>query len=466
MAVQLHLDSSHSSSASNAKIKQNPLASSGDEDVQSVTLAFNKPDAKQDKLQQNPQSSTSQDGTTQNNAGSAPTEAELPDETTDLAMQNHDLYSFSQSLLANNFKTQKLTPDEKQTEEPILQRPQQQSEIELAQLIPEQVTKKQTDEPALQLSTEQIQSLTEQSLDKLSADQAATPSLKANEEAMNAQKNNQSALVGNHGLTQTAVTPELQTEQLITPNTVGATQIQSAIKNESSNGAYDVRFSKLASTSDTLANGDIQAKPEKTRSAELSAQLIGSANNKDESHDFFKATRGMLSTTNEPKELLHSRLTPALFPQVEQSAASFQWRKEDLTSSPAQWGQRLLHVLSDKVSLQIGQNIQKAQIRLDPPQLGSIDISISIDGDKTVVNLVASNAQVRDAMQQTLDQLRQSFSQEQQVTVNVDINDKQQSNDSAEHENESITDNLLVDDPQNPETKQTHKETDWLNRLV
>ncbi|MGE6461018.1 flagellar hook-length control protein FliK [Pseudoalteromonas tetraodonis] len=146
---------------------------------------------------------------------------------------------------------------------------------------------------------------------------------------------------------------------------------------------------------------------------------------------------------------------------------SFEWHKEKLKEAPSEWGQRLLHVLGDKVKLQIGQQLQRAQIRLDPPNLGSIEISINIEGDKTSVSLTTSNAQVRDAIAQTLDQLRQSLSQNSSTTVDVNLSDKQQQS-QQQLENNEIANNQ-TESPSHSDTASTHSAKsplDWLDLLV
>ncbi|CAM3038134.1 flagellar hook-length control protein FliK [Pseudoalteromonas distincta] len=145
---------------------------------------------------------------------------------------------------------------------------------------------------------------------------------------------------------------------------------------------------------------------------------------------------------------------------------TFEWRQEKLKGAPNEWGQRLLNVLGDKVNLQIGQQVQRAQIRLDPPNLGRIEISISVDGDKTSVNLVTSNPQVRDAIAQTLDQLRQTLSQNGSVSVDLSFSDKQQEQNNNS-DDEKIADNFLfTDNSEIDATKQSKTSLDWLNRLV
>nr|MDC2854944.1 flagellar hook-length control protein FliK [Ningiella sp. W23] len=141
--------------------------------------------------------------------------------------------------------------------------------------------------------------------------------------------------------------------------------------------------------------------------------------------------------------------------------------KEKLKEAPSEWGQRLLHVLGDKVKLQIGQQLQRAQIRLDPPNLGSIEISINIEGDKTSVSLITSNTQVRDAIAQTLEQLRQSLSQNSNTTVDVNLSDKQQQS-HHQNDNDDIASNHtempVQDDDSN--TRASKLQSDSLDLLV
>lgn len=83
-----------------------------------------------------------------------------------------------------------------------------------------------------------------------------------------------------------------------------------------------------------------------------------------------------------------------------------QWQSEPMPSDPARFGQRLVALLSDKVDIQLGLGVNRAIIRLDPPALGSIDLSLQFEGDKLTVQLNSSNGQLKEAMQQGLEQLR------------------------------------------------------------
>ena len=177
----------------------------------------------------------------------------------------------------------------------------------------------------------------------------------------------------------------------------------------------------------------------------------------------------LLGNFNLENRDLSNQKTTIINPLINNSslADAFEWRQEKLKGAPSEWGQRLLNVLGDKVNLQIGQQVQRAQIRLDPPNLGRIEISISIDGDKTSVSLVTSNPQVREAIAQTLDQLRQTLSQNGSVTIDLSSGDKHQSEGGGSDE-EQVAENFSFSEGSEIEVTKELGETssDWLNRLV
>jgi len=252
------------------------------------------------------------------------------------------------------------------------------------------------------------------------------------------------------------IVPIIQSDKVISKSQQGesliktsgaSTQIQdqylaTRFLSENSSNSNNVNIKPITADSVNGLTTPIVLNDEKDFQKGLTQQLLGSVDQRE--HTLLKSGVGA-NTDNQPVQ---------------------QWRKEQLTANTNEWGQRLLHVLSDKVNLQIGQQVQRAQIRLDPPQLGSIDISISVEGDKTTVHLVAGNAQIREAMQQTLDQLRQSLSQTGEVTVEVDVGEKQQqSGNSSDTPEIDIAENITVEEDITLKTTE-NSASDWLNRLV
>jgi flagellar hook-length control protein FliK len=90
-----------------------------------------------------------------------------------------------------------------------------------------------------------------------------------------------------------------------------------------------------------------------------------------------------------------------------------------LHAPEAKWGEQLLHALRDNVQVQIQQKIQNATIRLDPPELGSLEIYLSHESGRLTVQITSSQADVARLIQATSERLRQELSGPQFTQVNV-----------------------------------------------
>lgn len=92
-----------------------------------------------------------------------------------------------------------------------------------------------------------------------------------------------------------------------------------------------------------------------------------------------------------------------------------------LHAPQAQWGEQMLGSLREHVDLQINQRIQNATIRLDPPELGSLEIFLSHESGRLSVQLSAANADVARLLQQTSERLRQELVGQHFVQVDVQV---------------------------------------------
>jgi flagellar hook-length control protein FliK len=92
-----------------------------------------------------------------------------------------------------------------------------------------------------------------------------------------------------------------------------------------------------------------------------------------------------------------------------------------LPGNPDQWQQPLRDALGDRLQLQVQRNSEQATIRLDPPNLGRIDISIRHSGGALQVNLSASNNEVLRQLNAIGDNVRQDLSQKQYTEVAVTV---------------------------------------------
>jgi len=92
-----------------------------------------------------------------------------------------------------------------------------------------------------------------------------------------------------------------------------------------------------------------------------------------------------------------------------------------LQAPEAKWGEQMLHALREHVEVQLQQRQQSASIRLDPPELGSLEIHLSHESGRLSVQLSAAHADVARLLQQTSDRLRQELVAQHFVQVNVQV---------------------------------------------
>ena len=85
-----------------------------------------------------------------------------------------------------------------------------------------------------------------------------------------------------------------------------------------------------------------------------------------------------------------------------------------------QWSQ----AVGDKVLWLAAQNVSSAEIRLDPPELGPMQVKVSVNQDQASITFSSPHAAVREALDQQLNRLREMFSEQGLNLVNVDVSDK------------------------------------------
>jgi flagellar hook-length control protein FliK len=92
-----------------------------------------------------------------------------------------------------------------------------------------------------------------------------------------------------------------------------------------------------------------------------------------------------------------------------------------LAGSPEQWQQPLREALGDRLQVQLQRNNDHAVIRLEPPNMGSIEISIRHSAGALQVNLSASNSEVVRQLNTIGDSVRQDLSTRQFADVAVTV---------------------------------------------
>lgn len=92
-----------------------------------------------------------------------------------------------------------------------------------------------------------------------------------------------------------------------------------------------------------------------------------------------------------------------------------------LANNQKEWPQQLRTALGERLQLQVESKVQHATIRLDPPEMGKIDISLHMEGGKLQVHINASQGDVYRALQQSSAELRQTLIGQNTTAVEVQI---------------------------------------------
>lgn len=98
-----------------------------------------------------------------------------------------------------------------------------------------------------------------------------------------------------------------------------------------------------------------------------------------------------------------------------------------LGAAEPKWGEQMLNAVRKSIDVQIRQGVQNASIRLDPPELGRLDISVTNENGRLSIQISAANGDVARLLHQTSERLRQELVAENFVHVDVQVaSDNQQ----------------------------------------
>jgi flagellar hook-length control protein FliK len=97
--------------------------------------------------------------------------------------------------------------------------------------------------------------------------------------------------------------------------------------------------------------------------------------------------------------------------------------------------------LSGRVSMMVNQRIGVATIRMNPPELGPIEVKVNLNHDQASVQFVSHAAQVRDALEQSIPRHREMLAQSGFTLVDSQVSDQspqqQQQEQQARGRNEA-----------------------------
>ncbi|VAX14241.1 Flagellar hook-length control protein FliK [hydrothermal vent metagenome] len=105
--------------------------------------------------------------------------------------------------------------------------------------------------------------------------------------------------------------------------------------------------------------------------------------------------------------------------------------------------------VGDRLQWMVGHHIQSADIRLDPPELGRLDVHIQLHKDHASIVFSAPNQQVRDALESAVPRLREMMNDIGLSLGDVNVSQESFSQGQQANENSRSADSVANDEAEN-----------------
>ena len=185
---------------------------------------------------------------------------------------------------------------------------------------------------------------------------------------------------------------------------------------------------------------DLPAMPEGLTTAAVNPAIGQTLANTEVSHKamnsalatgIFKATTDKQDKT-EPQQGLAGQLQAAVSQQGVTTPLQTRVDAAQQAQLPLQLTKELANdQVAEKVQMMMSKNLKNLDIRLDPPELGRMQIRMTMNSDLANVHFTVTNPQARDIIEQTLPRLREMLAQ--QGVQLADSSVQQQSSGQQQH---------------------------------
>lgn len=95
-------------------------------------------------------------------------------------------------------------------------------------------------------------------------------------------------------------------------------------------------------------------------------------------------------------------------------------------------------VVSSRVVWMAREGVQQAELRLNPASLGSVEVRLSLNNDQASVTFLAQNSATRDALEQAMPRLRESFAENGLALSHSEVGQQNQSGEQASDDETSM----------------------------
>ncbi len=159
---------------------------------------------------------------------------------------------------------------------------------------------------------------------------------------------------------------------------------------------------------------------------ELSQQLIAKVAGGEKVADVVQPQRVDGSYINATTEVTQGAAQPSAAQKQVSEAQNLMMPQQVKLNTPA-WN----NALGERAVMLAAQNSRVAEIKLDPPELGSLSVRVQVNQDQVSINFTSPHAHVRDAVEQSLPRLREMFAEQGLALQDSSVSD-QSSRESGE----------------------------------
>lgn len=181
---------------------------------------------------------------------------------------------------------------------------------------------------------------------------------------------------------------------------------------------------------DKLANNDAQVK-EKTINEIFDKKQVSTSIENTLNRDMLRVNNEVTKSTASAEEMI-TKLTSDHVQSTAQSTTNAKQVTALQNEALSVYRKDFTGALKDKVMVMMNQKLQQVEIRLDPQELGNVNVKINLQNEQAVVNFTVQNQQAKEALDQNLGRLKEMLA-ESGVDVG-DANVEQQSKQNNEEE--------------------------------
>ena len=142
------------------------------------------------------------------------------------------------------------------------------------------------------------------------------------------------------------------------------------------------------------------------------------------------ATAGQERPTSATAAINAFGMSPAGLPNVSEARMQI---PVNIRFGEAGWGT----MIAERSAMMASKSIKFAELQLDPPELGPLQVKVSVNQEQASVSFVSANAQVREALDQSALKLREMLEEQGLDLVDVDVSDQSSHESDTDAESEA-----------------------------